>query len=137
MNKLNIFRIVTFLFGFLPSVLLCILAWILIESFLSHPTTDHIIQFLMALGGYAGTFGFAMAIFRTGRNKILTSFLLLCGITSMSWLIIAISTEPNLGHVIYGTILGLGVLSVWVEVKTQSPARKHFQQPSHHEVLGS
>ena len=122
MTNLKIFRIVTFVFGFVPSALLCILAWLMIVQFIRNPAHTHILFLLWALGGFAGTLGFVMAIFRTGRNKQLTSFLLVWGIASISPFIFFTVAHPNIALLLYGTILGLGVWSLWVEIKTQLPS---------------
>lgn len=130
MNKLNLFRVATFVFGLVPSAFMCLLAWILVESFVRHPTADHVIQFLMGLGGFAGTLGFALVIFLTGCYKKFTGFLLLWGIVSMSLLISSMPRDAFIGLAIYGTILGLGVLSLWIEMKTQNPSSENAEHSS-------
>ena len=131
MNKLKVFRVTAFLFGLVPSALMCLLAWILVALYIHDPAEGHIIQPLMGLGAFAGTLGFAMAIFQTGCYKRLTVFLLSWGIIAMTWLLIQ-SAHNHISLALYGTILSFGVLSLWVEVTAQDPSGKQLQHASNH-----
>ena len=126
MLSLNVLRTITFFAGFLPSILLCVLASALMVELFHYQSISNALEFILGLGAFAVALGFALSIFVTFKFPKLTVLLLIYGVLSIAWLLYFSASNKSIsGMAISLVILVLAVTNIQVMLKNaNSPNNK-------------